>query len=1535
MSDIDRSKNTKARRGAFISYARSDGERFASELRNRLEVEGVPLWQDRAGMEGGRDWWLQITEALNNVEFMILVMTPNAMRSDTVRKEWRYARQQGVCVYPVKGIQDLSFASLPRWMRDAHFYDIEFEWNKFINDLNTRCQTPRVPFMVEDLLEGFIPRPMEFEQLLTNLLDRTRDEPVAITAALRGAGGYGKTTLAKALCHHEAIQDAFDDGILWVTLGENVGDLTARVEDLIYILSNERPGFAGIDAATVRLVELLADRDMLIVIDDVWNAAHLKPFLQGGPRCARLITSRIFDALPPNAERIDVDAMHQSEAVALLGSGLPPGFEDELSKLASRLGEWPILLKLVNRTLHHRIINIGQAIPDALSYINKALDKRGMTFFDARNATNREQAVAQTLNVSFELLTQNERTRYAELAIFPEDVNIPLSTVEKFWKYTGGLDEFDTEALCDRLNSFSLLYRFDPTRRYIRLHDVMRKYLIHEQRDNLRVLHNSLLDAHRLSPPHLLVSEQTQDWSQLPTTEPYLWDYLAYHLTEAGNEEELVATVKNLKYVVTKTFLRKSLAIEADLLAAERSADLTLRLLRRTIIQSGHILNRCNSINSLAATLYSRLQHLELFLPLTNSLIPLLTPPTLRPWRPMPDLAHFAILRTLSGHTGVVNDCAISLDNSYIVSASRDRTLKVWDAITGGEALTLRGHTNTVKACAISRDGSLIISASDDRTLKLWSTETGATLHTLSGHTGVVWDCALSHDGSFIVSASYDKTLRIWDALTGETLRVLEGHTQSVQGCAVSPDGSFIVSASYDKTLKVWETQTGTTVNTLHGHKNAVVACAISPDGSFIVSASRDNTLKVWDASTGAERLTLSGHTEAVTDCAISPDGSLIISASEDRTMRIWATPSKYTPPTKYTSPVLLGHKEWVQSCAVSLDGSLIVSTSDDKTLKIWDTKDLLQRDTFHGHTRSVLGCAISPDSSFVVTASKDRTLRVWNINNGTERFTLYGHRDWVRGCAVSPDGSFIVSASYDKTLKVWDTTTGEPHLTLAGHTDAVVACAVSPDGSFIVSASRDNTLKVWDASTGAERLTLSGHVGSVQGCAITADGALVVSASWDNTLKVWDAKTGNQRLTLSGHKDGVQFCAISPDHSYIVSASWDKTLKLWDLNSGSLLHTLTGHQNAVLGCSVSPDGSYIISASADNTLRIWNLESEPEVRTALYGHSDSMTLYGHSDSVRGCATSSDGSFAVSSSSDRTIKIWDIRNVSNARQPQGHRSSVVSCALRADGFRAVTASRDKTLIIWDTQTGKIVRTLNGPKGFTACAMSPDGTLITASSDDTHLTLFGSESELLQLIHLGHKAAVTDCAISSDGSFIVSASWDRTLKVWDIRTGEIRLTLEGHTNPVVGCAISPDNSFIVSASWDKTLKIWDATTGAQRSTLTGHQEWVKSCAVSLDGSFIASTSYDQTLKVWDTFTGEARLTFIGHEAPVTGCAISSNDTFIASVSEDNSLKIWDIRQGGCIASLYVDGALNDCVWFPDNQHILAVGQGGTYFIEFIP
>src|SRR4051794_14165366 len=110
----------------FLSYARKDGEPFARGLRERLETEepSITLWQDLVKMEGGVGWWNQITEALEQVRFMVLVLTTGALQSTIVRKEWMYARQQGVKIYPVLGEEGLDPATLPRWLKKVHCYNL-------------------------------------------------------------------------------------------------------------------------------------------------------------------------------------------------------------------------------------------------------------------------------------------------------------------------------------------------------------------------------------------------------------------------------------------------------------------------------------------------------------------------------------------------------------------------------------------------------------------------------------------------------------------------------------------------------------------------------------------------------------------------------------------------------------------------------------------------------------------------------------------------------------------------------------------------------------------------------------------------------------------------------------------------------------------------------------------------------------------------------------------------------------------------------------------------------------------------------------------------------------------------------------------------------------------------------------------------------------------------------------------------------------------------------------------------------------------
>ncbi|MHB8629613.1 MAG: NB-ARC domain-containing protein [Aggregatilineales bacterium] len=226
---------------------------------------------------------------------------------------------------------------------------------EFWADVPTRplSETGQAPFMAGPFPDGFVDRPAEFEPLVKALIDTTRGA-VAITAALKGAGGYGKTTLARAICHDLRVRSAFNDGILWVELGETVSDnqLLEKVLDLIRELTGARPAVSSPESAPGELRTAIGNRHVLVVVDDVWETDHLKLFLNLGKNAATLITTRIDSILPAESIRQNLDAMDADQALALLRYGLPVGEDATLSALATRLGNWPMLLNLANKALY-------------------------------------------------------------------------------------------------------------------------------------------------------------------------------------------------------------------------------------------------------------------------------------------------------------------------------------------------------------------------------------------------------------------------------------------------------------------------------------------------------------------------------------------------------------------------------------------------------------------------------------------------------------------------------------------------------------------------------------------------------------------------------------------------------------------------------------------------------------------------------------------------------------------------------------------------------------------------------------------------------------------------------------------------------------------------------------------------------------------------------------------------------------------------------------------------------------------------------
>ncbi|AKG21185.1 AAA-like domain-containing protein [Calothrix sp. 336/3] len=322
----------------------------------------------------------------------------------------------------------------------------------------------------------------------------------------------------------------------------------------------------------------------------------------------------------------------------------------------------------------------------------------------------------------------------------------------------------------------------------------------------------------------------------------------------------------------------------------------------------------------------------------------------------------------LTGHTSAVNNANFSPDGKRIVTASLDKTTRVWDTFT--TVTELKGHTYAVNSTIFSPDGKAIVTASADKIARVWDTS-GKVLAQFKGHTSTVNSARFSPDGKRILTASSDNTARVWDT-SGKVLAQFKGHTSSVISVIFSPDGKRILTASWDKTARLWDTS-GQVLTQFKGHKSAVNSAIFSPDGKRILSASWDKTARLWDTS-GQVLTQFKGHKSAVNSAIFSPDGKRILTASGDKTARLWDTSGKVLAQFK-------GHKSAVNSAIFSPDGKRILTTSSDNSARLWDTSGE-ELNQLKGYTDAVYSAIFSPSGEIILTTSGDNIVstQLWQM---------------------------------------------------------------------------------------------------------------------------------------------------------------------------------------------------------------------------------------------------------------------------------------------------------------------------------------------------------------------------------------------------------------------------------------------------------------------------------------------------------------------------------------------------------------------------
>jgi WD40 repeat protein len=289
--------------------------------------------------------------------------------------------------------------------------------------------------------------------------------------------------------------------------------------------------------------------------------------------------------------------------------------------------------------------------------------------------------------------------------------------------------------------------------------------------------------------------------------------------------------------------------------------------------------------------------------------------------------------QTFKGHEHLVRGVAVFPDGRRMVTASYDKTVRLWDLEDGVELKKMEGHRFDVQRVAVSRDGQFIVSGDEGGALIAWNGDGESLTEPINVHSNYIWSLEFSLDSTVLASGSYDDTTVLWNTKTWQGDRINCG--AAVRCVQYSPSGEHIAIATHSN-IQIWNPGKRERVANFKGHSafNGAwnLALAWTHDGKQLVSGgnSRDTSIRIWDTSTWKQvGESWKGHTCHVEMIAFNPTGTLLASASSDYQVRLWRFSDRQTIAT-------FQHPSLVYCVTFSTDGKDILSGGGNNMVSKW-----------------------------------------------------------------------------------------------------------------------------------------------------------------------------------------------------------------------------------------------------------------------------------------------------------------------------------------------------------------------------------------------------------------------------------------------------------------------------------------------------------------------------------------------------------------------------------------------------------------------
>jgi WD40 repeat protein len=551
-----------------------------------------------------------------------------------------------------------------------------------------------------------------------------------------------------------------------------------------------------------------------------------------------------------------------------------------------------------------------------------------------------------------------------------------------------------------------------------------------------------------------------------------------------------------------------------------------------------------------------------------------------------------------------------------------------------------------------------------------------------------------------------------------------------------------------------------------------------------------------------------------------------------------------------------------------------------------------------------------------------------------------------ISSLSLSPDGQLLaIGERLDGALSIWNLELGVQTAQLAAGSNQVRA-VFSPRSKLLAFSCEmpfqrtnyQSAVRLWDAQTQMILAELPLDE-KCMGLSFSEDGRTLVTStasSWGE-IALWAVPAGTKRASFRAPQvDWDVTCpfALAPDLSAAAHATLGDEVRVIDLSNGKERWSAKAANEGVRTIMFSPDGRILATGAgfAESDIRLWDAASGRQI----------SRLQAHHGWVTGLLFWPDGKTLASASTDQTIRIWDLSNLTNVPSPRtlrGHKLEAWRLALLPDNRTLISGGKDCQVLFWDTaasNTQPLQVTL--PESLSTWHFDTNSQSVVALSQDGEVARWsGSTFQHRELLlDIGKGFRVRSTLFSDDCHLMATASNEGVVELWDLhrRSQLMRFTNGIFPQPVA--FLAQGKTLITVDRGDDTHRAWDLSTGKQTRIWPGaaNLNWSCTPVFSRDERWCFTLDYGGVGWLSDMLTGRYMQTNLNSKTAM--CAAFSPDgrLLLGGLSiPTGSVKFWDastlIEVGPPLRGFLE--AVVSVAFSPDGTR-LAVGGGGSEAVK---